>query len=100
MKPEDVPQEWVDMGMEAHTLFPRAPRIPMPPFPTSEDARRLLVREIIAAVTPLIAAAEREAFWRDMPPSADEDNKDHAEWARGFNFCLDHLKAVIRAREK
>ena len=54
----------------------------------------------LAAVAPLIAAGEREALWRDMPPSADEDNKDHAEWARGFNFCLDHLKAVIRAREE
>lgn len=60
MKPEDVPKDWVDMGKKAHTLFPRLPRIPMPPYPTSEDARELLIREILAVVAPLIAAAERE----------------------------------------
>lgn len=60
MNPEDVPTELVELGMKAHTLFPRLPRIPMPPFPTSDDARKLLIREIIAAVAPLIAKAERE----------------------------------------
>lgn len=88
MKPEDVPQAWVQEAVDEADALVLAPR----PI--------VLARQIIAAVAPLIAAAEREALWRDMPPQADEDNEDHAEWARGFNFCLDHLKAVIRAREE
>lgn len=85
MKPEDMPQAWVQEAVDEADALVLAPR----PI--------VLARQIIAAVAPMIAAAEREALWRDMPPQAPED---HAEWARGFNFCLDHLKAVIRAREE
>lgn len=57
----EIPQEWVELGKKAHTMR----LLPTPKasgeFPTADDVFEMHVRMILAAVIPLVQAAEREA---------------------------------------
>ena len=86
---KDIPEEWVQMAMRAYWDAP--------------GHTKSGVAAAIAAVAPLIAAAEREKCakvaerrWRDWPGIHPDDAKK-AEVCDDVTACAD-IAAAIRAR--
>jgi len=61
MKPEDVPQEWLDLARDVFCALTEKParRLPLPGWFIARE--REAMAHALAAVAPLSAAAEREA---------------------------------------
>jgi len=73
MKVEDVPEEWVALGIKAHELYSPLLVAPMPTrVPSREEMWEAQVRWIIAAVAPAIrrAALEEAAGQMDQKAKA------------------------------
>jgi hypothetical protein len=106
MKVEDVPEEWVALGIKAHELYSPLLVAPMPTrVPSREEMWEAQVRWIIAAVAPAIRRAALEEAAEGLEVIAKEyraepDAKLVAETAATEDVVLmvfNEAAAAIRA---